>query len=191
MAALTSFIMNEDELKRKQREKLKKMQATGGNPRPARSLFFFTLTNPFRKACINIVEWKYPLWDHTVHRNACAHTRILRSLTQSWLLLFGSVEEMFRVTYLSDNAREARCLLDMLARVLLDPRRSRALYSLYALYSCHAYILCRTFVCLVVEPSILQYHSRLDISETLNVLLAKCFFLDQVHMQNQSACLPC
>uniref|UniRef100_A0A4W5KF03 Voltage-dependent L-type calcium channel subunit alpha n=1 Tax=Hucho hucho TaxID=62062 RepID=A0A4W5KF03_9TELE len=58
MAALTSFIMNEDELKRKQREKLKKMQATGGNPRPTRSLFFFTLKNPFRKACINIVEWK-------------------------------------------------------------------------------------------------------------------------------------
>uniref|UniRef100_A0A8C7HUU5 Voltage-dependent L-type calcium channel subunit alpha n=1 Tax=Oncorhynchus kisutch TaxID=8019 RepID=A0A8C7HUU5_ONCKI len=46
------------ELKRKQRDKLKKMQATGGNPRPARSLFFFTLNNPFRKACINIVEWK-------------------------------------------------------------------------------------------------------------------------------------
>uniref|UniRef100_A0A8C7HUA3 Voltage-dependent L-type calcium channel subunit alpha n=1 Tax=Oncorhynchus kisutch TaxID=8019 RepID=A0A8C7HUA3_ONCKI len=58
MAALTSFIMNEEELKRKQRDKLKKMQATGGNPRPARSLFFFTLNNPFRKACINIVEWK-------------------------------------------------------------------------------------------------------------------------------------
>nr|XP_029478765.1 dihydropyridine-sensitive L-type skeletal muscle calcium channel subunit alpha-1-like isoform X1 [Oncorhynchus nerka] len=58
MAALTSFIMNEEELKRKQRDKLKKMQATGGNPRPARSLFFFTLKNPFRKACINIVEWK-------------------------------------------------------------------------------------------------------------------------------------
>ncbi|XP_054625815.1 dihydropyridine-sensitive L-type skeletal muscle calcium channel subunit alpha-1-like isoform X2 [Dunckerocampus dactyliophorus] len=51
-------IMNEEELKRKQREKLKKLQATGGNPRPARSLFFFTLRNPFRKACINIVEWK-------------------------------------------------------------------------------------------------------------------------------------
>uniref|UniRef100_A0A671XAR6 Voltage-dependent L-type calcium channel subunit alpha n=1 Tax=Sparus aurata TaxID=8175 RepID=A0A671XAR6_SPAAU len=51
-------IMNEEELKRKQREKLKKLQATGGNPRPARSLFFFTLKNPFRKACINIVEWK-------------------------------------------------------------------------------------------------------------------------------------
>uniref|UniRef100_A0A665X7W0 Voltage-dependent L-type calcium channel subunit alpha n=1 Tax=Echeneis naucrates TaxID=173247 RepID=A0A665X7W0_ECHNA len=40
------------------REKLKKLQATGGNPRPARSLFLFTLGNPFRKACINIVEWK-------------------------------------------------------------------------------------------------------------------------------------
>ncbi|KAG9334505.1 hypothetical protein JZ751_007588 [Albula glossodonta] len=55
---MTSFIMDEEELKRKQREKLKKLQATGGNPRPARSLFFFTLKNPFRKACINIVEWK-------------------------------------------------------------------------------------------------------------------------------------
>uniref|UniRef100_A0A674C2X0 Voltage-dependent L-type calcium channel subunit alpha n=1 Tax=Salmo trutta TaxID=8032 RepID=A0A674C2X0_SALTR len=28
------------------------------NPRPARSLFFLTLKNPFRKAAINIVEWK-------------------------------------------------------------------------------------------------------------------------------------
>lgn len=54
-------IMSEEELKRKQREKLKKLQATGGNPRPARSLFLLTLKNPFRKACINIVEWKYPL----------------------------------------------------------------------------------------------------------------------------------
>ncbi|KAM6977782.1 dihydropyridine-sensitive L-type skeletal muscle calcium channel subunit alpha-1-like [Aplochiton taeniatus] len=56
--AMSSFVLNEEELKRKQREKLKKMQATGGNPRPARSLFFFTLKNPFRKACISIVEWK-------------------------------------------------------------------------------------------------------------------------------------
>uniref|UniRef100_A0A8C9SK64 Voltage-dependent L-type calcium channel subunit alpha n=1 Tax=Scleropages formosus TaxID=113540 RepID=A0A8C9SK64_SCLFO len=46
------------ELKRKQREKLKKLQATGGNPRPARSLFVFTLRNRFRRTCINIVEWK-------------------------------------------------------------------------------------------------------------------------------------
>lgn len=57
-AAEGTIIMNEEELKRKQREKLKKLQATGGNPRPARSLFMFTLKNPFRKACINIVEWK-------------------------------------------------------------------------------------------------------------------------------------
>uniref|UniRef100_A0AAQ5ZW69 Voltage-dependent L-type calcium channel subunit alpha n=1 Tax=Amphiprion ocellaris TaxID=80972 RepID=A0AAQ5ZW69_AMPOC len=56
--AAKPVIMNEEELKRKQREKLKKLQATGGNPRPARSLFLFTLKNPFRKACINIVEWK-------------------------------------------------------------------------------------------------------------------------------------
>uniref|UniRef100_A0A665X6T6 Voltage-dependent L-type calcium channel subunit alpha n=1 Tax=Echeneis naucrates TaxID=173247 RepID=A0A665X6T6_ECHNA len=56
--AAKPVIMNEEELKRKQREKLKKLQATGGNPRPARSLFLFTLGNPFRKACINIVEWK-------------------------------------------------------------------------------------------------------------------------------------
>ncbi|TKS77574.1 Dihydropyridine-sensitive L-type skeletal muscle calcium channel subunit alpha-1 [Collichthys lucidus] len=55
--AAKPVIMNEEELKRKQREKLKKLQATGGNPRPARSLFLFTLKNPFRKACINIVEW--------------------------------------------------------------------------------------------------------------------------------------
>lgn len=58
---MSTFIMDEETLKRKQREKLKKLQATGGNPRPARSLLFLTLKNPFRKACINIVEWKYPL----------------------------------------------------------------------------------------------------------------------------------
>ncbi|KAA0711746.1 Dihydropyridine-sensitive L-type skeletal muscle calcium channel subunit alpha-1 [Triplophysa tibetana] len=57
-ATMTSFIMDEETLKRKQREKLKKLQATGGNPRPARSLLFLTLKNPFRKACISIVEWK-------------------------------------------------------------------------------------------------------------------------------------
>lgn len=65
--AAKPVIMNEEELKRKQREKLKKLQATGGNPRPARTLFLFSLKNPFRKACINIVEWKYPLYlTHTL-----------------------------------------------------------------------------------------------------------------------------
>ncbi|KAM4609952.1 dihydropyridine-sensitive L-type skeletal muscle calcium channel subunit alpha-1-like [Polymixia lowei] len=56
--AAKPVIMNEEELKRKQREKLKKLQATGGNPRPARTLFLFGLKNPLRKACIKIVEWK-------------------------------------------------------------------------------------------------------------------------------------
>ncbi|XP_049590543.1 dihydropyridine-sensitive L-type skeletal muscle calcium channel subunit alpha-1 isoform X2 [Syngnathus scovelli] len=55
---LSSFIMDEETLKRKQKEKLKKLMATGGNPRPARSLLFLTLKNPFRRACISIVEWK-------------------------------------------------------------------------------------------------------------------------------------
>uniref|UniRef100_A0A8C5CIW1 Voltage-dependent L-type calcium channel subunit alpha n=1 Tax=Gadus morhua TaxID=8049 RepID=A0A8C5CIW1_GADMO len=45
-------------LKRKQKEKLKKLMATGGNPRPLRSLFFLSLKNPIRRASINIVEWK-------------------------------------------------------------------------------------------------------------------------------------
>ncbi|XP_062842556.1 calcium channel, voltage-dependent, L type, alpha 1S subunit, a [Trichomycterus rosablanca] len=57
-APMSSYIMDEETLKRKQREKLKKLQATGGNPRPARSLLFLTLRNPFRRACISIVEWK-------------------------------------------------------------------------------------------------------------------------------------
>ncbi|KAL2104069.1 hypothetical protein ACEWY4_000937 [Coilia grayii] len=56
--AVASGVMNEEELKRKQREKLKKLQATGGNPRPARTLFFFGLKNPIRKTAISIVEWK-------------------------------------------------------------------------------------------------------------------------------------
>uniref|UniRef100_A0AAQ4PY79 Voltage-dependent L-type calcium channel subunit alpha n=1 Tax=Gasterosteus aculeatus aculeatus TaxID=481459 RepID=A0AAQ4PY79_GASAC len=55
---LSSYIMDEETLKRKQKEKLKKLMSTGGNPRPARSLLFLTLRNPFRKACISVVEWK-------------------------------------------------------------------------------------------------------------------------------------
>nr|XP_015197992.1 PREDICTED: voltage-dependent L-type calcium channel subunit alpha-1S isoform X1 [Lepisosteus oculatus] len=53
-----SIIMDSETLRRKQKEKLKKLQATGGNPRPPRSLCCLTLKNPFRKACISIVEWK-------------------------------------------------------------------------------------------------------------------------------------
>lgn len=36
----------------------------GGKPppdRPVRALFCLTLTNPLRKLCISVVEWKYPL----------------------------------------------------------------------------------------------------------------------------------
>ena len=33
------------------------------NPRPPRALFCLTLKNPFRKLCINVVEWKYPFLD--------------------------------------------------------------------------------------------------------------------------------
>lgn len=29
-------------------------------PRPPRALFCLTLQNPLRKACISVVEWKYP-----------------------------------------------------------------------------------------------------------------------------------
>lgn len=32
-------------------------------PRPPRALFCLTLQNPLRKACISIVEWKYPFQD--------------------------------------------------------------------------------------------------------------------------------
>lgn len=35
----------------------------GGKPppdRPVRALFCLTLTNPLRKMCISVVEWKYP-----------------------------------------------------------------------------------------------------------------------------------
>lgn len=83
--AAKSVIMNEEELKRKQREKLKKLQATGGNPRPARSLFCLNLKNPFRKACISIVEWKYPsccivlILSHThilAHTHTSTHSHI-------------------------------------------------------------------------------------------------------------------
>ena len=41
----------------------KKRPVRRGKPppdRPVRALFCLPLTNPVRKACINIVEWKYP-----------------------------------------------------------------------------------------------------------------------------------
>uniref|UniRef100_A0A669DH26 Voltage-dependent L-type calcium channel subunit alpha n=1 Tax=Oreochromis niloticus TaxID=8128 RepID=A0A669DH26_ORENI len=91
--AAKPIIMNEEELKRKQREKLKKLQATGGNPRPARSLFLFNLKNPFRKACINIVEWKYPLDLSVTHTSDNCVVLILFPLLQE------SLEYIFLVIF--------------------------------------------------------------------------------------------
>lgn len=51
----------DDSLKKKQqKEKAKKIDLELP-PRPLRSLLCLTLKNPVRKACIAIVEWKYPL----------------------------------------------------------------------------------------------------------------------------------
>ncbi|KAF7254588.1 Voltage-dependent L-type calcium channel subunit alpha-1S, partial [Varanus komodoensis] len=50
----------EDSLKKKQQKEKAKKSALELPPRPARSLLCFTLQNPVRKACIAIVEWKYP-----------------------------------------------------------------------------------------------------------------------------------
>lgn len=46
--------------KRQQYAKSKK-QGGSGSSRPPRALFCLTLNNPIRRACISLVEWKYPL----------------------------------------------------------------------------------------------------------------------------------
>lgn len=43
-------------------------------PRPPRALFCLTLQNPLRKACISIVEWKYPFY-HLSKREWGGHGR--------------------------------------------------------------------------------------------------------------------
>lgn len=52
-------VQDDIQKKKQQKEKAKKA-ALEAPPRPLRSLFCFTLQNPVRKACIAIVEWKYP-----------------------------------------------------------------------------------------------------------------------------------
>uniref|UniRef100_A0ACB8FMP9 Voltage-dependent L-type calcium channel subunit alpha-1C n=1 Tax=Sphaerodactylus townsendi TaxID=933632 RepID=A0ACB8FMP9_9SAUR len=47
--------------KRQQYGKQKK-QGTTTATRPPRALLCLTLKNPIRRACISIVEWKYPFW---------------------------------------------------------------------------------------------------------------------------------
>ncbi|TNN85512.1 Voltage-dependent L-type calcium channel subunit alpha-1D [Liparis tanakae] len=46
--------------KRQQYAKSKK-QGSNANSRPPRALFCLKLNNPIRRACISLVEWKYPL----------------------------------------------------------------------------------------------------------------------------------
>lgn len=46
--------------KRQQYAKSKKQGGGSTNNRPARALFCLSLNNPIRRACISIVEWKYP-----------------------------------------------------------------------------------------------------------------------------------
>lgn len=47
--------------KRQQYAKSKK-QGNSSSSRPARALFCLSLNNPIRRACISIVEWKYPFF---------------------------------------------------------------------------------------------------------------------------------
>lgn len=60
-----------DVKKRQQKEKSKKPVPPIA-PRPPRALFCLTLENPLRKACISIVEWKYPLAAGAGERCVCA-----------------------------------------------------------------------------------------------------------------------
>lgn len=50
----------QDDVKKKQQKDKSKKPVPPAAPRPARALFCLTLQNPLRKACISIVEWKYP-----------------------------------------------------------------------------------------------------------------------------------
>lgn len=50
----------QDDVKKRQQKEKSKKPVPPAAPRPARALFCLTLQNPLRKACISIVEWKYP-----------------------------------------------------------------------------------------------------------------------------------
>lgn len=50
----------QDDVKKRQQKEKSKKPLPPAAPRPARALFCLTLQNPLRKACISIVEWKYP-----------------------------------------------------------------------------------------------------------------------------------
>ena len=63
--------------KRQQYAKSKK-QGSNANSRPPRALFCLNLNNPIRRACISLVEWKYPL--HVVVLGACLRAEMLGSM---------------------------------------------------------------------------------------------------------------
>jgi len=51
---------HQDDVKKRQQKEKSKKPVPPVAPRPPRALFCLTLQNPLRKACISIVEWKYP-----------------------------------------------------------------------------------------------------------------------------------
>ncbi|KAK1800038.1 hypothetical protein P4O66_006541 [Electrophorus voltai] len=64
MDAGSSAVMPVGALAEKKKQLHEKSMKHGtGNSRPERVLFCLTLNNPFRQACINIVEWNIPILD--------------------------------------------------------------------------------------------------------------------------------
>lgn len=64
-ANATISTVSSTQRKRQQYSKQKKQGATTAT-RPPRALLCLTLKNPIRRACISIVEWKYPSCNVTV-----------------------------------------------------------------------------------------------------------------------------
>ncbi|KAJ8394796.1 hypothetical protein AAFF_G00041510 [Aldrovandia affinis] len=58
-ASATAPVGSLSQRKRQQYAKSKKQSSTA-NSRPPRALFCLNLNNPVRRACISLVEWKYP-----------------------------------------------------------------------------------------------------------------------------------
>lgn len=59
-----------------------KKQTTTTATRPPRALLCLTLKNPIRRACISIVEWKYPLSEHVWRFvfSLCEHQQHIHSI---------------------------------------------------------------------------------------------------------------
>lgn len=68
--------------KRQQYAKSKK-QGNTSNSRPPRALFCLSLNNPIRRACISLVEWKYPLIQFHFHRLFLAFSECIKGMFYS------------------------------------------------------------------------------------------------------------